>query len=83
MFGKIIGAVVGNKAAKHVRGISGTGGTLLGVAAPTILRRMGPLGLVATVAGGYAWKKYSDRRQSERTKSTEPSVLATPAVTSP
>ncbi|EZP71496.1 hypothetical protein BV97_05197 [Novosphingobium resinovorum] len=43
MFGKVIGAIAGNKAAKHVQGVSGTGGTLLGFAAPMVIRRLGTL----------------------------------------
>lgn len=65
MFGKIIGAIAGNQAAKHISGLSGTGGALLGIAAPTVLRRLGPLGLIAAAAGGYAIKKYNKRRHNE------------------
>jgi hypothetical protein len=68
MFGKIIGAVAGAKAADHMRGVSGTGGALLGAAAPMVIRRLGPVGLIAALAGGYAFKRYRDK-QDKRAKS--------------
>ena len=37
MIGKIIGAVAGSQASKHVRGLSGTGGARLGAAVPILL----------------------------------------------
>src|SRR5690606_29627265 len=68
MLGKIIGGVVGAKAANHVRGVGGTGGALLGIGAASLARRLGPVGLVAAVAGGYAFKRYRDK-QSRRARS--------------
>lgn len=62
MIGKIVGAVAGERIAQRVSGVSGTGGALLGVGAATLLRRLGPLGLLAAAAGGYAFKKHRDRR---------------------
>ena len=66
MIGRIIGAVAGAKAAEHVRGIGGTGGALLGMAAPMVLRRLGPLGLIAASAGGYAFKRYNEKPKRKR-----------------
>ena len=63
MFGKIIGGIVGAKAADHVRGIGGTGGALLGVGAATLARRLSLPAMLAIAAGGYAYKRYSDKRQ--------------------
>lgn len=63
MLGKIIGAIAGKRAAKHVRGVDGTGGALLGAAVPVLLRRLGPLGLIAAAAGGYALKRHNEKRQ--------------------
>jgi hypothetical protein len=34
---------------------------LLGAAVPMVLRRFGPLGLVAVAVGGYALKRYHDK----------------------
>lgn len=70
MIGKIIGAIAGEKIARHVRGIDGTGGALLGVGAATLLRRLGPVGLVAAAAGGYALKRYVEKRQAAVPAST-------------
>jgi hypothetical protein len=64
MLGKIIGAIAGKRAAHHVSGINGTGGALLGVGAAALLRRLGPIGLVAAAAGGYALKRHYEKRQA-------------------
>ena len=62
MIGKLIGAIVGATAAKsEPGGLGGTGGALIGAAVPMVLRRFGPLGLVAVAVGGYAYKRYSDK----------------------
>lgn len=63
MLGKIIGAMAGERLAKHVSGINGTGGALLGLGAATLLRRLGPVGLIAATVGGYALKRYSDKHR--------------------
>lgn len=65
MLGKIIGAVVGRRVARHIDGIGGPGGALLGVGAATLLRRMGPAGLVAAAVGSYALKRHFDKREAE------------------
>lgn len=81
MIGRIIGAIAGNKAAEHISGVNGTAGTLLGIAAPTVLRRMGPLGIIAAVAGGYAYKKFSERREAEKSQGKRPTGFAEPTRT--
>lgn len=81
MIGKIIGAVAGSQASKHVQGLNGTGGALLGVALPTLLRRLSPLSLIAMAAGGYAYKKYADCREAETLERARPSVFAEPTGT--
>lgn len=63
MLGKIIGAVVGERAARHVSGVNGTGGALLGMGAAALIRRLGPIGLIAAAAGGYALKRRNEKRQ--------------------
>ena len=62
MFGKILGGIVGAKAADHVSGVGGTSGALLGVGAAALARRLGPVGLIAALAGGYAFKRYKDKQ---------------------
>ncbi|MBT0668635.1 hypothetical protein HT136_09670 [Novosphingobium profundi] len=68
MIGKIIGAVIGRHAAKNIDGITGTSGTIIGIAAPTLLKRMGPIGLITLAAGGYFYKKHSERREARRAR---------------
>lgn len=65
MLGKIIGAIAGRKVARHIDGIGGTGGTLLGIGAATVLRRMGPAGLIAAAVGSYALKRHLDKRHAQ------------------
>ena len=67
MFGKIIGGIAGAKAANYVRGVNEPGGALLGIGAAALARRLGPVGLIAALAGGYAFKRYKDK-QDKRTK---------------
>ena len=62
MFGKILGAVAGEKLAGPNRKLTGT---LIGAAIPAIARRgLGPLALVA--AAGWGAKKLLDRRRNRR-----------------
>ena len=68
MIGKILGAMAGAKAAEHSRNVGGTGGALLGAAAVPLVKRMSIPALLAIGAGGYAYKKWSDRRDAERSK---------------
>ena len=63
MIGKLIGAVLGAKAADHMRGVSGTSGAILGAAAPVVLRRLSLPAMLAIAAGGYAYKRYTDKRE--------------------
>lgn len=62
MFGKILGGIVGAKAANHVSGVGGTGSALLGVGTAALVKRLGPVGLIAALAGGYAFKRYQDKQ---------------------
>lgn len=69
MLGKIIGAIAGERAARHLNGVNGPMGAALGAGAVSLARRFGPLGLLAAVAGGYAFKRYrerQDRQQGEK-----------------
>ena len=62
MLGKIIGGIAGAKAADHISGRNEGGGALLGIGAAALARRLGPVGLIAAVAGGYAFKRYKDKQ---------------------
>ncbi|AZI36640.1 hypothetical protein NT2_05_02150 [Caenibius tardaugens NBRC 16725] len=67
MFGKIIGAAVGERAAKHISGVNGPVGAVLGAGAATVIRRFGPLGILAVAVGGYALKRYRDNHKNDQT----------------
>ena len=71
MIGKIIGGIVGAKAADHVRGINEPGGALLGIGAAALARRLSLPAMLAIAAGGYAYKRYSDKREK---RSARPKV---------
>lgn len=64
MIGKMLGAFLGARAAKGTRGVDEPGGALLGVAAVSLARRFGIPGLIAAAAGGYAVKRYNEKRQA-------------------
>ena len=83
MIGKLIGATVGAKTASSVSGgIGGAGGALLGAGAmvlvsgvsASMIKRLSPLGIIAAAAGGYAMKRYMDKREKRR---PEPKSSAT------
>ena len=62
MLGKILGAFAGERAARHFDGIDGPVGAALGMGAATVIRRLGPWGLIAVAVGGYARKRYQDKK---------------------
>jgi hypothetical protein len=68
MIGKIIGAVVGAKAADHVRGVNEPGGALLGIGAAALARRLSLPAMLALAAGGYVYKRYTDKPQRKRAR---------------
>lgn len=68
MLGKLIGAIAGAKVADHTRGLSGTSGAVLGAAAPVLLRRLSLPAMLAVAAGGYAFKRYKDKRDAQAKK---------------
>ena len=74
MFGKIIGAVAGAKAADHIGSLNQPGGALLGIGAAALARRLGPVGLIAALAGGYAFKRYKDKQAKRARPKARPSA---------
>jgi hypothetical protein len=61
MIGKLVGAAIGERVARRYG--TGAKGAMIGALAPVLVRRLfGPLGLA--LAGGYAAKKYYDRRKA-------------------
>ena len=63
MIGRIISMFAGSAIAKSAGG-AGPMGAVVGAALPTVMRRMGPLGMVAAAAGAYALSKYVKRQQA-------------------
>ncbi|SMQ62716.1 hypothetical protein SAMN06297468_0743 [Altererythrobacter xiamenensis] len=83
MIGKIIGASLGAKAAQNTKNIGGPMGAAIGAAAPFILRRLSIPAMLAIAAGGYAYKKYSDKKDaSGDTKVAKAKTEKQPPVTS-
>ncbi|MBH5321295.1 hypothetical protein [Aurantiacibacter sediminis] len=67
MIGKIIGAMVGARAAQNVRSIEGPGGAVLGALAVPIISRLRLPTLLALGAGGYLVKKFADKEKAATT----------------
>lgn len=64
MLGKLVGAIAGRRVSRHISGINGPSGAVLGVAAATLMRRMGPVGLVAAAVGGWALKRHFEKQEA-------------------
>ncbi|WP_419815025.1 hypothetical protein [Glacieibacterium sp.] len=61
MLGKIISAVAGRAIGNRIGGArAGSLGTVAGAALPFVLKRMGPMGMLGALIGGYAIKKYAE-----------------------
>lgn len=72
MIGKLIGAFAGERLARSTAGVSGPMGAMLGAGTAAAVRRMGPIGLVAALAGGFAFKRYLDRRETGPARAAAP-----------
>ena len=68
MLGKIFGAMAGKTTAEHTGAMGGKTGAVLGVAGATLLKRMSLPGLIAITVGGYALKKWKDKRDAEEAR---------------
>jgi hypothetical protein len=66
MIGRIVSALAGRSIARNV-GAPGGGfkGAAIGAALPTLARRMGPMGMIAAAAGGYAVKRMMDKKRMQ------------------
>ncbi|ABC64567.1 hypothetical protein ELI_12375 [Erythrobacter litoralis HTCC2594] len=78
MIGKMIGALVGGKLAQNARGIGGPTGAVIGAAVPMVLRRLSLPAMVAMGVGGYAVKKYMDRKEEPKTDTPATNVSELP-----
>lgn len=65
MLGKIVGAMVGERVSRHVSSVSGVGGALLGAGATSVIRRLGPVGLIAAGIGAYALKRHQEKLKAQ------------------
>jgi hypothetical protein len=68
MLGKIFGAMPGKTTAEHSGAMGGKTGAILGLAGATLLKRVSLPGLIAVTVGGYALKKWKDKRDAEEAK---------------
>ncbi|QZH76505.1 MAG: hypothetical protein JY451_01975 [Erythrobacter sp.] len=66
MIGKIIGAAAGAAAGNATRGVSGTGGAILGALAIPVARRMGVFGLLGALGAGYLVKRMAEKGDLQR-----------------
>ena len=66
MLGRLIGTTAATMLARQVSGAgAGPAGTMIAVALPFIIRRMGPAGMVAMAVGAWAIKRIM-KEQAER-----------------
>jgi hypothetical protein len=68
MLGKILGAIAGKRAAERTGKIGGASGAVLGAVAGSAIRRASIPGLIAFTVGGYALKKWKDKRDRAEAK---------------
>jgi hypothetical protein len=68
MLKNVIGAIVGSQVTKSVPAAGGTAGAVLGSAIPFVLKRLSIPAMVAIGAGGYFYKKYSDKKKVEQSE---------------
>lgn len=85
MIGKIIGAFVGDRVAKHSSSVGGATGAAMGVLASTALRRLSLPAIVVLGAGGYLAKKYLDKQDAKnpddkKTEEQPPVTSTAPAA---
>lgn len=71
MLGNLIRMAAGRAVARQVGGASaGPLGMAAGAALPFVLRRFGPLGMIGAAVGGYAVKKYMEKRARNEVDAT-------------
>lgn len=79
MIGRIVSALAGRSVARNVGSTAGgLRGAAIGAALPTVMRRMGPMGMIAAAAGGYAVKKLIDKRRAEQAVTGSPTSYSPP-----
>lgn len=68
MLGKILGGIAGARAAEHSGKMGGAKGAVLGAVAGSMIRRASIPALIAVTVGGYALKKWKDKRDKAEAK---------------
>ena len=64
MLGRLVTMIAGRTVARHIGGaVAGPAGLVVGALLPTVLRRLGPAGMVAAMVGSYAVRKMSDKHR--------------------
>lgn len=81
MIGKILGGIMGAKAARSSSEIGGPMGAALGVVGASAIKRLSIPALLVMAAGGYAVKKLIDKGNSEPAKPRGKSGAKRKAVT--
>lgn len=64
MIGKFISAMAGRQIAARTSGLSEGQGAIVGLAAATLMRRMGPMGIALAAGGGWMVSRYMKKRQA-------------------
>ncbi len=58
MIGRVVSMMAGRSVARTVGGVAaGPAGTVIGLLLPTILRRLGPGGMIAAAVGGHVVRR--------------------------
>jgi hypothetical protein len=63
MIDKVLGAIAGAKVAEHSRDLGAVEGSLLGLAASVVVRRLSVPSMLAIAAGAYLAKLHSEKRR--------------------
>lgn len=63
MIGKVLGAVAGAKVAERSKNLGAVEGSLLGLAASVVVRRLSIPSMLAIAAGAYVAKRRSERQR--------------------
>ncbi|GAA4048098.1 hypothetical protein [Parerythrobacter jejuensis] len=74
MLTKMIGALVGGKLAQNAKNVGGPTGAAIGAAVPFLLARMSIPAMIAMGVGGYAVKKYIDKKDAGQPGPTKTSA---------
>lgn len=67
MLGRLVSMMAGRSVARSVGGVAaGPAGVIVGALLPTILRRLGPQGMIAAAVGSYFVKRAMKERVAKR-----------------